>query len=361
MAQIGCEHGLVEVEVFVRDSVAFPLVRLAAFVSNAILFGSAMFLLLVLRPAFAGLPSDEWTDGRRWVGLRIERLVRATLIGSAMATVLGLVLYATQFASLNETDLGYESFTQVLELPFGVWYVIRFPLIIALALILVRRVEIWGLAQEGQRGGSRSWWGGWIVLGLGVLATNSFAGHAAAGTPKWLSLTSDIIHLGAGSVWFAGIVLLSVVLPDAWIRAERVNDVRLLAPVVDRFSNVAFVAIMVVLVTGVVNSFMDVAKLSDFVNTPYGRTLALKIIVFVGVLALGGLNHFVVRERLRRERESDNGAASSVAVFRKAIAAELAIGLVLMALTAWLTGQAKTRQNVVERPSSVTVGDADRQ
>ncbi|MDQ4024854.1 MAG: CopD family protein, partial [Actinomycetota bacterium] len=141
--------------------------------------------------------------------------------------------------------------------------------------------------------------------------------------------------------------------PDSWVGEDDHMRLQVLSPAVRHFSHVAIVAIGIVLVTGVVGSILHVAHPGDLIDTPYGLTLAIKIAFFGLILALGGFNHFVIRKRFERALERSEAPGGAAVLFRKAIALELAIGVVLMGLTGWLTGQARTRQEVVE-PSRVT-------
>jgi copper transport protein len=115
-----------------------------------------------------------------------------------------------------------------------------------------------------------------------------------------------------------------------------------LAQMVDLFSHVAFVAIIVVLVTGVLNSFFNLESPGDLIGSGYGRTLVVKLVLFVVVVFTGGINHYALRRRLKQEAASDS-PSDSRHLFRRTIALELAIGLGLMAATGLLTGLARTR------------------
>ncbi|MFN2587512.1 MAG: copper resistance D family protein [Actinomycetota bacterium] len=337
-----------------RD-VALTIVRFSGFAANAIVLGTCAVLVLVLRPTFASLDPVAWAAGRARLSERLEGIVHSALVGAAAAAALALVLQAVLTAELTGGEVGTESFFSVLETSFGPWYALRLPLVAGLLVLLTGKVREWALARPGvdESVAAPAWWGAWAALSVALVATSSFSGHAAVATPRALSLSSDVVHLVAGATWFAGIVLLSVALPDAWVGEDERARLQILAPAVRRFSRVAVVAIGIVLVTGVIGSFMHVARPGDLVDSAYGITLSVKIAFFGLVLALGGFNHFVVRKRFERALERSEAAGGAALVFRKAIAAELAVGLVLMGLTGWLTGQARTRQEVVE-PRRVT-------
>lgn len=333
--------------------VAFTCVRFLAFSAHAFLFGAPVVVLLVLRPAFARLDPETWSTGRARLSDRLEGVVQASFIGSGVATAVAIALQATLVATLDEGDLSSPSFLSVFSTTFGQWHLFRYPLLAGLVVLLSGKVRQWSLVREG--GAARSWWTGWLLLSMGLLATHSFTGHAAVASPRGLGLLNDMVHLAFGSIWFAGIVILAVLLPDAWRARSDPERLTLLGPVVLRFSKVAIVSITIVAITGTLNSFMNVAYLKDMVDSPYGVSLTVKIVFFLGILALGGINHFFLAKRLEQGAETGR-AGSAQRFFRMTIAIELAIALTIMGVTGWLTGQAKTKQEMVPPGAPVSSG-----
>ena len=339
-----------EFEEILRN-VAFTCARFMAFCAHGFLFGGPAVLLLVLRPGFRPLDRDQWATGRNRLASRFDGVVQSALIASAVATTVAIALQATLVAALNEGELTKPSFLSVFSTTFGQWHLFRYPLLAGLVVLLLGKVRLWAL--ELDKGAARSWWIGWLAISFGLIATSSFTGHAAVAQPRMLGLLNDMVHMAAGAVWFAGIVILAVLLPDAWRGKGDDERLDLLGPVVVRFSKVAMVAIGVVAVTGMVNSFLNVAHPSDLVSTTYGRSLALKVLFFLAILALGGVNHFFLRRRLQRSAGSATGAQR---LFRKTIAAELIVAIVIMGSTGWLVGQAKTRQDNLPEGGPVSSG-----
>lgn len=331
--------------------VAFTIVRFFTFSAHAVLFGLPVVLLIVLRPAFASL-GPEWDTGRRHLATRLEGAARAAMLTSAVGTVVGLLLQAIIVSSLRETDLTGSAFEAVFGTTFGQWYLLRGPLLAGLYVLLIGQVARWALDNTRRNG---VWWSAWIGLSLALLATSSFTGHAAVASPRSVGIANDILHLMAGSVWFAGIVLLAVFLPDGWRGIDEGGRLRLLAPTVVRFSIVALSTITIVAATGTLNSFLNVAALDDLVDSNYGRSLSLKLVLFGGILAMGAVNHLVLRQRLESARDAGT-RTSAHATFRKTIAIELVIGLGIMATTGILTGQAKTKNAGIEAREGVSSG-----
>lgn len=340
-------------------SIAFTFVRFTSFAANALVFGLVPVLLLVVRPAFSPLPAGDWADGRSRLMERFGGLAGAALLASAAATVIGLVLQVVLLSSLQGGEISGSAVAAVADTSFGRWYLIRLPLLGALAVLLVGRIQQWSLAGLGDRQGGPTtlWWVAWAGLGLALLSTSTFSGHAAVASPRAVAIVNDIIHLASVGTWFTGIVVLAVALPDAWLGRTPTDRLLVLAPSVLRFSHVAFVSITIAAITGTINSFLNVGTLGDMLETGYGRVLTLKIAVFLLILAIGGINHFYLRHRMVEAME-EHRPTRAQPLFRKTIAAELAIGLTIMGISGVLTGQARTRQDAA--PAGATVSSESR-
>jgi copper transport protein len=325
--------------------VSFTIVRFCTFCAHAIVFGLVPVSFLVLRPSFKSLQGEFWDGARRRLSIRLEGLVRAGLLASLIATIIAILLQAVLVSEVSGGEVESSSFSAALSTSFGRWYALRIPILGGLAVLLVNRVSTRVLAGAGddRPAPARAWWATWVVLAAVLLSTSSFSGHAAVAQPLGLSLANDVIHLFAGAIWFCGIVVLAIGLPDTWRRGSRSDRVQILAPVVVRFSTVAAISVTVLAITGTLNSFLHVGALSDLLSTSYGLTLLLKIGLFLGVLALGGVNHYWVRGRLRKAAEA-NADTNAPAIFRRTIAAELIVALLLMGMTGMLVGLARTKE-----------------
>lgn len=332
-------------------SVALPLLRFGGAAAHALLLGIPAILVWVIRPMLGAYDGDE-TAARVRVGARLEGMVRAALIASLVTTSLFLLVQATVVSELRRADIDGGAFASVFETSFGRWYLLRYPMLAALAVLVVGRVS--RSTARGAEGKARLLWLSlWAVLAVGLTATSTFSGHAMVSSPRLLAVTNDVIHLVSGGIWFTGVVLLAVVLPDAWAHGHGgVRSLQMLAPAVDRFARVAAVSIAVVGVTGVLNSVFNLQSPADLVSSPYGRAVAGKMALFIAILGLGGINHYVVRRRLNAAVVAgrDDGARL---VFRRTIAVELAIAVAVMAITGYLVGSARTRPSAA--PTGISV------
>ena len=150
-----------------------------------------------------------------------------------------------------------------------------------------------------------------LVPGLG--------GHAAQTKPRLVSLLLDWAHLAAGSIWIGGLVGLLVL----WWSLGAARRTAGLAICVPRFSNVAFVSVMLLIGTGTGAAFIRLPTFSSLWQTSYGTALIAKIALLLTAMLVASINLVRVTPRLRRagaELELGTGAA---AVLRRTVGTEV--------------------------------------
>ncbi|HHQ1149225.1 TPA: copper resistance CopC/CopD family protein [Listeria innocua] len=107
-------------------------------------------------------------------------------------------------------------------------------------------------------------------------------GHAAASADKIVSITADMLHMIAASVWVGGILVLLFVLPKTGKARE----------IWSRFAIVAIIAVASILVSGLLMAVMNIGQMSNLFTTNYGQILLFKIGLFL-LMALLGLGHYI--------------------------------------------------------------------
>lgn len=118
------------------------------------------------------------------------------------------------------------------------------------------------------------------VVAAGLGATWAMAEHASVGIQPWLAMPLDVAHLLAVAVWLGGLVALLVTL-----RA----GVPITVPQVRRFSRAAFGSVLVLVATGLYQSWRQVGSWDALTGTEYGRWLLVKValvVVLVGIAAV---------------------------------------------------------------------------
>jgi copper transport protein len=127
-------------------------------------------------------------------------------------------------------------------------------------------------------------WGlgiGGIVVAAGLAATWAMAEHASVGIQANIAMPVDIVHLLAMAVWLGGLVaLLTALFKGLAIEREAVQ----------RFSRIGFVAVVTLVATGVYQSWRQVGSWNALVSTGYGQLLCVKIGLVVLLVELAYLS-----------------------------------------------------------------------
>jgi putative copper resistance protein D len=98
------------------------------------------------------------------------------------------------------------------------------------------------------------------------------------------------------------------------------------------FSQIGYAAVGLLAITGIINSIMLIGSFGAFATTPYGRLLAVKIILFLMMVGLALINRIRLMPRLR-------GKEPSIVPLRTlslSVLAEQAIGLAILAVVSLL-------------------------
>jgi copper transport protein len=161
----------------------------------------------------------------------------------------------------------------------------------------------------------------------------AMGGHTSVQSPVPLLLPANVLHVLAMSAWLGGIAVLVLALRGATSRLEPADRGRLLTAVVSRFSTLAGVAIAVLLASGVVQGIVEVRTFPHLVDTAFGRAVLIKVVVALGIVALGYVNRQRLLPALRR---SDTPGRTGVRL-RRTLTTELVLGVVALGATGALS------------------------
>jgi copper transport protein len=137
---------------------------------------------------------------------------------------------------------------------------------------------------------------GWSLL----LASYLLVGHPQASHPFRLEVAAQAVHVTAASVWFAGVAFLAVELRQR----RRQGAPWLTGRIVNRFSRLAEIMVVLVLGSGAVLAGGQVQLHEPFWTTPYGKALVAKLAFVAVVLAIGGYNRQRVVPRVAERDEA---------------------------------------------------------
>jgi putative copper export protein len=176
--------------------------------------------------------------------------------------------------------------------------------------------------------------GAWLVATISAIVlavTPALAGHAAA-SPRFTSLmiASDFLHVLGASSWLGSlfaVLIVGIPVSFALNGAERWSSV---ASLVNSFSPLALASASVVVVSGLIASWVHLEHISALWQTAYGQTLLVKLALVATTLMVGAYNF----RRVQPQLVSEEGTAR----LRRSASVELLVGFLIIVVTGFLTG-----------------------
>jgi putative copper resistance protein D len=253
--------------------------------SAILLVALPFFTAFILRPVRVGdrFERDE-TFCRRMIGILWTALTVEIISGAAWLWLVAAEMSDdSPWEGMTTADLQ----TVLFQTSFGQLWIMRGIGLVILAVSLGCLGRGGPLCQPSPRPVT------WLFLTVsgGLLASLAWAGHAGADArwPVW-HLVVDVIHLGAGTVWPLGLFPLALFLRRAL--RETGGFVEVDAVVVRRFSRASFVAVLVLLASGVANSWLLLPSWSALFASTYGWLLLAKVLVVAVMIGIGAFNRF---------------------------------------------------------------------
>ena len=191
---------------------------------------------------------------------------------------------------------------------------------------------IWNVVKKGA---ARNRLRAAAVLSVPLIASRSLTSHAVAVRDDTLLIViADAIHLTATALWAGGLMALWRVVYFAAIENQAIAWT---AKIVQHFSNLALVSVTLLALTGFYQSWIHVGALTTLMNTDYGNTLLLKLILFNAMLSVGALNFLSTKWLLARAAiDKENSVAVNQKALRR-IGFECVLGLLIFCATGLLT------------------------
>jgi copper resistance protein D len=232
------------------------------------------------------------------------------------ATVAGL---ADGYAALSDSSM----WTAVLaETDFGKVWTGRLVLAVASVAVSLAALRGWvSLATARPTN---------FVLCILLVGTVAWTGHATIeeGSGGLLHRISDSLHLLAAVAW------LGALLPLLWLLTN--GDSAACSLRLSQFHNIGLSAVLVLIGTGLANSYVLVADAEALVITLYGRLLLLKLVLFAGMIGLASYNRFRSAPALSGALEGGIDPAVALAKLRQSIVTELVLGLAVILIVSVL-------------------------
>ncbi|SDZ01080.1 copper transport protein [Geodermatophilus africanus] len=342
---------------------ALPAARWLGFAGLSLAIGVPVLLLAA------------WPAG--WASPRLRRMTTGGLAAVAAGAALSFLLQGPYAAGSGLSSIADPALLQATAASGnGAAHLVRIVLVAALAVVLR---AVW---RRGSPSLPDVLVGG--VLAVALVGTVAAVGHPVAGPLPGLAVAAAAVHVGAMVVWLGGLAgLLGGVLRED---APADDVARALPP----FSRLAAGSVTALVVTGVVQSVREVGSPTALVTTTYGWLLLAKLALVLLLLAAAGVSRVWVQQHLgvRRARPAPRrrvtahafsasaeepppdpvassaagaraevqaaAAAAERPALRRSVLVELAVGLVVLALSAVLVGTPPARAQVAQ-PVDVTL------
>ncbi len=311
--------------------------RFAELSALGLLLALIAFRALVWAPVLAGARGLEPRErraaevlGRRW----FWRAFWATLVVAGLAEA-GVLVARTAIAYGTGVRAAAadpaSAYRLVSGSRFGDLFGWRGAILCALAAV---SFAAWSRERTSLTGGRDARNAPAAALALVALVLISAQGHASQAPAPALSVAFDAVHLGAAACWIGGLPCLAAALAGL-PRALPAGGRRLAAGVAQRFSRLAAVAVAVLLASGLLRLAGELAVPAQLWSSAYGRTVLVKLALLLPVAGIALYN----RRALARMARGVLPRGRAVAVLRRAVTAELVVGLAIVLAAAVLVAQ----------------------
>jgi len=207
---------------------------------------------------------------------RLGRWITVCAVMLLLASGASLMVRATTMAG-GRLDLAVAVLPRILaRTHFGPIWIARLVAIVAFLVVWPLRFRLARLIG--------------LALTLGIALTTSLTGHAADWGAITVRVFSDWIHVVSSAVWVGGLFGLAAIV----LRSARDWPRQIISGVAARFSKLAGVCLVIVVLAGAYNSWIQIPFVSTLWTTAYGRVLLGKIAIVVIVIAFGAFNRFTI-------------------------------------------------------------------
>jgi copper transport protein len=314
--------------------IGLGVARGVQYAALALALGALAFWLLVWSPARRLLESggERQHAAGRGFDRRLRMLLLAAAVAGAASAAAGVVFHAAEAAGVAATSaLDATILREELGTRFGtVW-----------ALTALAWVGF-GLLLAAARRPLSPRWALALLVPLGFVALEpALSGHPSTQSPVALLFSANVAHVLTVSVWLGGLAALLFVLPAATRELDASGRSRLLAAALFRFSPVALLCVVVILLTGLGQGYAYVRDFDNLLDTAYGRAVLIKFVLLVGLLVpLAAYNRKRSLPRLGQIAAGGEAPGRTGVLLRRALRAEVALTVVVLGVTAALAGYA---------------------
>jgi len=327
--------------------------------ANFLFFGASLLFRAVLLPAWGNLRNP-----RSPLPPRVMRMLRNCLITAvmlaALANLIALLQQSMVFFNTDAAQVIQQNLWSVVLIGsrFGDVWIFRMVLLLFGGVLLFVAEYYRPLMPQLSAGIWRGMpWLGALFIGLTMVTS-----HAAGSTlMPWLAIAVDWLHALAAAFWLGGALALTLLLGPALTPLDDERRRAAIRAVMGRFSRIVIPLVALMIVSGVYNALNFFITPADL-DTSYGRTLGLKLLMIAPLLLIGAWQHIATRPQLGARLEpllsmlplSLRSRMEQAAARGKALRLEAALMLALLCAVAWLSAtpvpEPESQRKDVETP-----------
>jgi putative copper export protein len=135
---------------------------------------------------------------------------------------------------------------------------------------------------------------------VGAILVSSATGHSAVIHPAW-TIPARALHLFAVAAWLGGLL---------WLLTLERSSIELVAAEAERVSSLALIGVIVVTITGVVQTKFFLGEWGELVRSAYGALALVKLAGLAGLVLFGAHHRFRVMPRLTEAGVADRFSRS---------------------------------------------------
>jgi uncharacterized membrane protein len=152
-----------------------------------------------------------------------------------------------------------------------------------------------------------------ILLAAALIVAFALSGHASAVPTSELAyaIAVDLFHLTCNAAWVGGLLYISLVFVPALAGLDVRTRARVLALGLPEFGAVAILSAFLLAATGTLNTTIHLTSIDQFLTTAYGRTLFVKIEIFLLMVGISAWHAFHVRPQLAQALAKDGALTSA--------------------------------------------------
>jgi cytochrome c oxidase assembly factor CtaG/uncharacterized membrane protein len=247
----------------------------------------------------------------------VSRLGRADVKRAAISAGVWAVLSLTQMVLTLANVLGI-SLTEALRPEIISTYAWDVPTTRALAITaLIAAVVVVVAVFASTTAGAAIL----LVLTVVAAALPTLAGHGSGLGDHGLALSAGVTHIAAAMIWLGGLLVLTI---HGLRRENGYTKDTDLQHSATRFGKAALIAVLLLAVSGIANSYTRLDTVDQLFSTDYGRTVTAKVIVLLALVGVAA----IIRRRIVPNLSGDKRRRN----FLRLLALEVSLVVVAFAI-----------------------------